>query len=125
MSGRSGSVQPIYIVLLYNISIPFGKRSQPSLKELHVYIFRNLRNLCVTFAENYLSSTRELHGNKCVHSLGLLARVLDYSFIETDLLVLRTRYYLLRYLVPDTFLFLGVWGFRFGADDPGPVSLDR
>ena len=28
-------------------------------------------------------------------------------------------------LVPDTFLFLGVWGFIFGADEPGPVNLDR
>ena len=27
--------------------------------------------------------------------------------------------------IPDTFLFFGVWGFRFGADNPEPVYLDR
>ena len=37
------------------------------------------------------------------------------------------RYYLLIDIsaVPDTFLFWGVWGFRFGADDSEPVNLDR
>ena len=27
--------------------------------------------------------------------------------------------------VPDTYLFLGVWGFRFGAENHGPVNLNR